>query len=116
MRVDRFKSLKDNQVKRNDDVNALHDEYQASLNGIEQLLKDKKEKLSSFHKKKLEMEKALREKELMNNGLSEGEAKKLAQEEMVRSFFLFFLDSTARKYICNNFYKQQDFLFYTIIV
>jgi hypothetical protein len=34
MRADRFKLLKDNQVRRNDEVNALHDEYEASIVGV----------------------------------------------------------------------------------
>jgi hypothetical protein len=56
-----------------------------SIVGLEQQLKDKKEKSSSFYKKKLEMKKAAREKELIANGSSKGEAKIQAQEEMVHA-------------------------------
>ena len=80
-RNSRFEELKASQLKRQGDLRALKDEYAAALTGVESQLKEKKEKQAEFLRKKLELRKLARARELMSDGLEYEDAQMLADEE-----------------------------------
>jgi hypothetical protein len=81
LKVNRFEGLQSSQVDRDREMKALKDEYEGSLAGLEGQHLLKKQQQAAFLKKRLEMKRIAREKELLAAGQSPTEAKNIALEE-----------------------------------